>query len=378
MTEQKTIYFRNMDFLRFIAAFMIVVLHGYEAWCGWFGELGVLTNGTYHEFSWLGAKANQLLENLGFGVEIFFLMSGFLITYILLEEKKRNEKIHIWNFIIRRTLRIWPLYYLLVIASPFLVNMLGSEPAPNYLAQVFFLGNFEIISSKSWTYPFSHFWSICVEEHFYLAWPFVIQFVRKKWLLPTFFLLIFGSIFFRLYAYAWVPDAWYTLFAHTFSRIDAIVIGAIGAYYYSERPFQVVLPSMVKWVLVLLLITITCMEPMVLWDSPVMAGFKKYIYILLVVPLLLNLNFNPQALIRMPFKKVFSYLGKVSYGIYMYSNILLLVVIKGVISIGMVNPWLFFFLIIASSIVVPIISYELFEKPFLKLGKRFRMVETKR
>ena len=87
---QDKIYFEHLDVVRFIAAFMIIILHSYEAWCGWYGEVGILSGGTYKELTTQGKFFDQFIRNLGVGVDIFFLISGFLITYILIEEKKKN------------------------------------------------------------------------------------------------------------------------------------------------------------------------------------------------------------------------------------------------------------------------------------------------
>ena len=101
----------NLDLIRFVAALMIIFLHAYEAWVGWFGQVGLLSNGTFKTLSYSGTWIDQFIRNLGHGVDVFFLISGFLITYLLLEEKKAIGKISIWKFMVRRSLRIWPLYF---------------------------------------------------------------------------------------------------------------------------------------------------------------------------------------------------------------------------------------------------------------------------
>lgn len=376
--KQEKIYFEYLDVIRFIAAFMIIILHTYDAWTGWFGELGALTGGTHDELTTVGSYIDQFIENLGSGVDIFFLISGFLITYILLEEKKRFGKIHIGKFMVRRTLRIWPLYFLLIAIAPLLVSWVEVE-SPNYLANALFLGNFDGIRTGEWMYPFAHFWSICIEEHFYLVWPFIIYLVPQKHLLLTFSLVISLSIGFRLYTYATMEMPYYTLFLHTLSRIDVLVVGAFGAYFYSKKPFKFQLKRSVRILLILLLIVAMAIEPITLWDSLFMAGFKKFFYIGLLALLLLDYNFNPKFKHWLPKKSFIHYLGKVSYGIYMYGNIILLIVVKRImIDYESRNLWLFLLIVTALSILIPIVSYELFEKQILKLNKRFRVIRTER
>lgn len=277
---------------------------------------------------------------------------------------------------IRRSLRIWPLYFLIIALTPWLVWWVETSPAPNYTANLLFLGNFEIIQSESWTYPLSHFWSICVEEHFYLIWPFVILFVPKKHLLATFICILSFSIFFRLYAFAFMEHPWYTLFLHTFSRMDVLVIGAIGAYYYSEKPFQFNLTRSWRWFLIILFVLSLSLEPVVLWNNLFMAGFKKYFYITIIAILLLDYNFNDRAKRILPDNSPLHYLGKVSFGMYMFSNIILLIVVKKIMwAFEISNMWVFFFVTISLSVVIPILSYEFFEKHFLKISKRFRVLK---
>jgi peptidoglycan/LPS O-acetylase OafA/YrhL len=377
-TVSTKIHFQHLDIIRFLAAFMIVILHSYEAWCGWYGQVGALSGGTYTDLTAGGKLIDQLLRNLGLGVDIFFLISGFLITYILLEEKKKMGRVNILKFMIRRSLRIWPLYFLLIALTPFLITWVETAE-PNYWANILFISNFTTIIDEQWTYPFAHFWSICIEEHFYLVWPFIIAFIPQKRLLVTFITIILGSIVFRAYTSMSEDFPWYTLFLHTLSRIDVIVIGAIGAYFFSGKKFEFRLSLFQRMVLLLVLIGSLMIEESVLWNTVFLATFKKYFYMAIVSVLLLDFNFNTN--FRHVFKKgsFVHYLGKVSYGVYMYSNILLLIIIKKIMIYNDIkNMYVYFLLVFTLSILVPIISYELFEKHVLKLSKRFRVIETER
>ncbi len=378
-SKDNRVYFEHLDVVRFLAAFMILIYHAYLAWRGWFGELGILSNGTYKDLNYTGKIVNTFIDNFGIGVDVFFLISGFLITYILLEERKKFKKIEIGKFIIRRTLRIWPLYFALIIISPFLVGWLDSSPEPNYIANSLFLGNFDIIQTESWTFPFSHFWSICIEEHFYLIWPFIIAFIPRKKMLVSFISIIIVSILFRMYAYSYLEGNWYYIYLHTLSRMDVLVIGAFGALYYQNHSFEFKLNRWIRYLLYFILIYFMSNYKGAEWISVYSAGFKKYFEIGIIAVLLLDFNFNSKYKHYLPQKSWIHYLGKVSYGIYMFSNILILIIIKKIMwKYDIHNFWIFMCLNIGLSIGVSILSYELFEKQILKFNKYFRVIKTDR
>jgi peptidoglycan/LPS O-acetylase OafA/YrhL len=375
MNQSNRLYIPNLDLIRLIAAMMIIMLHAYEAWVGWFGQVGLLSNGTFKTLSSYGAWIDQFIRNLGHGVDVFFLISGFLITYLLLEEKKTNSRISIGKFLIRRSLRIWPLYFLVIAIGPVLVSWL-QEPTPNYTWNLFFIGNFDVIFSQKWLYPFSHLWSICIEEHFYLVWPFIIAWVPVKRLMTVFLTLIMLSIGFRMYAWAHFDQGWYYVFAHTLSRMDVLVIGAIGGYFHSLSPIKINLSRLQRLLVLCTLITVFCLEPIVQWDSLIMVGFKKYIYVGLTALLMLDYLFNPNFKRFLKPNSIFHYLGKVSYGIYMFGNLILLIIVKKImLKFGITDLWVFLGIVILLSTLVPIVSYELFERPFLKLSARFRVMK---
>ncbi|PLX13464.1 MAG: hypothetical protein C0598_03540 [Marinilabiliales bacterium] len=379
MTNKKErIYFENLDVIRFLAAFMIIIYHSYSSWVGWYGKIRITAVSPDGNFTTFGKFLDQLVRNLGIGVDIFFLLSGFLITYILLEEKKRTRKIRIDKFIIRRTLRIWPLYFLLIAIAPLLVDWVDSEP-PSYLMNALFLGNFNIIQTEKWLFPFSHFWTICVEEHFYLIWPFIIFLIPKKHLLPTFVFFILTSFGFRIYSAMTMVYPWFTIYLHTLSRLDVLVIGSIAAYFYSEKPIVFKIRPLFRILLLLLLIFSLSLEPVVLWQTAFSAAFKKYFYIGIISVLLLDYNFNPSFKHFLPNKSFIHYLGKVSYGIYMYGNIIVTIIMDKLIKEYEIRVgWIFFSIVISLSLIIPIISYELFEKPILKISKKFQVVKTRR
>ncbi len=378
MTKEKKIYFPYLDVVRFVAAFMIVIYHAYKAWRGWFGELGILSNGEHKELSSFGTYIHHILDNLAIGVDVFFILSGFLITYILIKEKEKMGKINIFKFMVRRSLRIWPLYFLLIAIAPFLVSWVESTP-PDYWYNILFINNFHTINTQEWTYPFAHFWSICIEEHFYLVWPFAIAFIPNKYLLRFFTAVILLSIGYRAYEAMTSEQYWYELYLHTFSRMDLLVLGAIGAYFYARKPFNIYLKSYLRYTIWAILLFTLSLESEVLWNGVLSAAFKKYLYISLITVLLLDYNFNPSFKHWLRPRSIFHYFGRISYGIYMYGNILILIIMKRIMmDYNITNLYMYMLIVTVLSLGVPIISYELFEKPILKFKKHFEIIKTQR
>ena len=180
-------------------------------------------------------KGLAVISNGGMGVSIFFVLSGFLITYLIISEIEVNGLLNIKSFYMRRFLRIWPLYYTVVIFSflvyPSLKIMLGINTplGSNFIYHLFFLSNFDVIQiaqncngldamSQNIT------WSVSVEEQFYLFWPLVFLFPKKIWVF-IFSSLAFLSITFRVLS----VDIDYVNYFHTFSVLIDLVIGGFFA-----------------------------------------------------------------------------------------------------------------------------------------------------
>ncbi len=135
------------------------------------------------------------------GLEYFFVLSSFLISFIILEEKEQTNGFNISNFLIRRTLRVWPLYFL-ILGIGFLLSVFAMylnvelSPLPEWPYLLFFLVNFYIISHGSeFLFFIAFLWSISVEEQFYIIWSFFMKFIHKYFVLFCFALVIVSLVF---------------------------------------------------------------------------------------------------------------------------------------------------------------------------------------
>ena len=399
LTEnKKPIHFVQLDALRFLAAFMVVLVHAFDAWSGWFGIPKKLASATNEkEWSSFGGIVHNFIHNFNFGVDLFFLISGFLITYLLIKEKSEKGKVNIPAFFMRRILRIWPLYFFIIGLCffwfvPWLLPdyaRLGNTP-PNvhYKSAALFYNNFHTITTKSWDFPFAHFWSICIEEHFYLVWPFLVALFPIKRLPVVLVTIILGSMIFREWAFYTIPESWFTLDLHTLSRIDALALGGLVAWGHYHKPFALRMPIVVRFLLLGILIWSMCVDDLSDFSTIFMVCWKRFLYLCLAGLLMMNFVFNPNSFFRWGPKHVFNYLGRCCFGIYLWGNILLQIIIYKIYCAPNkpITDWLthhigpgktFWLIVLGFSIVVPIISYELIEKPFMKLKNRFAVVRTR-
>ncbi|HWY12713.1 MAG TPA: acyltransferase, partial [Bacteroidia bacterium] len=307
-------YLDKIDVIRFVAAMMVVIYHAYADWINNWHYLKFMTNSADQQnLNALGRPINTFLMNGGYGVDIFFLISGFLITYLLLKEKQAsNGKIDVLKFYVRRSLRIWPLYFLIIVLSPFIIKWVGQTYNPNYIANIFFYNNFDTMQHHSWIFPLAHFWSLCIEEHFYVFWPLIICFVPNKQLMRTFMVLILISIIYRGYLITNVKEPWYPLFLSTFSRFDVLVIGAIAAYIHFMNPIKLTVSKTTRLVVYSAFMMAICYDNITSWDTFFAACFKKYFYISIVLFALLNFLFNEKPLFEFMNNKLFKYFGKIS------------------------------------------------------------------
>jgi peptidoglycan/LPS O-acetylase OafA/YrhL len=371
-SNSEKVFFPQLNILRFVSAFGIFIMHMTLAW-------------THYKTNTKGGRgaehvagyAGQFVGNMVIGVDVFFIISGFLITYLLLKEKESSGSINLKKFYIRRILRIWPLYFFLIALSPLVIWWTGI-PNSECLSSILFVENFQIIKEGMYHAPFGHLWSICVEEHFYLVWPLIIVFIPEKWFPVVLGLILIMSAGFIVYVMsANYERPLFTIYYHTLSRIDALVIGAFIAYYYQTKPFRVNMPFYISGIVYMVLIIALCITSAAFYNSPLQAILKRYFFMALLAFVVISYNFNNNALQRITNNRLLQYLGKISYGIYMYTTfIIIILMVKIVPLFHITNVYVFTLMAILPGLLIPMLSYELLEKPFLKLKNRFEIVKT--
>lgn len=370
--NNQRIYFRNLDILRFIAAYMIVLLHCFFGWKVRFGNPEFLTP-TLSPTSL--DKLELIMHNLSFGVDVFFIISGFLITYLLLVEKEKHGKVDAMKFYIRRAFRIWPLYFFMILLAPLLVYFFH-EQSPSYGLHFAFLGNFDLINNGTKSVATNHLWSICIEEHFYLFCPLLIAFIPMKKLPQVLLYIILACIIFRGYFLASTADYGMAFYVHTLSRIDVLALGGLFGYlfYHKKLHFNHSLPIrfVVYSTFILLFLNVNYVDS----GNFLIDTMKKYLYVIPCAYWMGNFLFNPNAVFPLQKPNLLLQFGKVSYGIYMFNPVVIFLLIQVFAKYNWQNYFLFLVLVHVSLALVTYLSYRFLEMPFLALKEKYAVIKS--
>jgi len=367
MGGKEKIFFPNLNGVRAIAAFVVVISHIEQ---------------TKQDFHYPMARSLHLLGMGHIGVSVFFSLSGFLITYLLLEEKKYFNKVDFKDFYLRRILRIWPLYFMVILIGFFIYP--GVVSAKPLLLSVFFLPN---IAFTLGLLPaiFDPIWSVGIEEQFYIFHPHFFRIKKNEHILYA--LILFIALFFGIIAFVKHLHSNNTALSNWFyfARYDDMMIGAVVAVIYfntKNQTFDFVFQKMFnavfnKYVQVFLLIAFVVFAVFSqIYTIPQADVVLASISALLIV----NLCETETSILSLDYKP-FQFTGRISYGIYLLHKFPLLLVVY------LVNKYLGTQSLILQNIVIYIatfvaatgvaaISYYGYERYFLLLKKRFQKVHN--
>lgn len=348
------VHFHTFDSLRFLSFLLVFLYH-----------CGIPESNFLHYFS----KAGRI------GVSFFFVLSGFLITYILLLEKLNNSnKVPLKQFFFRRVLRIWPLYYAMVlfaISTPFILAFLKIPYSdegyqPNWFFTVTFLENYVMMYEDRLpnVSPIQVIWSLCVEEHFYIIWGMIFYFINFKKIPKLIIISVLISIVSRIiYGKYSIPPL------DIFTNIQYFALGALPAYIFVFHKDLIgtieKIPALYKYgfaVFVLLFIIIITNYP-IDSDHPICSLVLAVLFSVLILSTLGEKN-----VFKISDSSVTAWLGKYTYGLYLIHPICFQFFNK----IGTkyeINWFIIVLLSLFSTITLSYLSYHIFEKQFLKLKK---------
>jgi peptidoglycan/LPS O-acetylase OafA/YrhL len=368
----KKVHFHSLDALRFFAFLKVYLLH-------------VPIQGDFPLFSLIKGGG-------GIGVSFFFVLSGFLITYLLVFEKIQRGHINLKTFFLRRSLRIWPLFYLLVILV-FLIpydvkqtiglHMVGGGYDLDWKYSFTFLENYKmlLLDNSPKTTPLPVFWSLCIEEHFYLIWMFSLSFLPVKHMLK----FLTGGILLAWVSRYLEPHIFtsdHILTNDVFTNLDYFACGGILGYFTAknyDKTSAVIqgIKPWIKWLYVLATVVIVIYQNDILPYEPDTLFFIFRSSVIAVLFALLIAIFIPKDSSIKIKSKMLSYLGVRSYGLYVYHIIFVHVVFQYFLDHDIaIDNWatlsIYVFITLGASILASALSFRYFESYFLRLREKWQ------
>lgn len=330
----------------------------------------------------------------GIGVTFFFVLSGFLITYLLSTEKKQRQRISPGSFFLRRSLRIWPLFFFWVVLAfalpPRLLEqagfyMTGGGYNPEWLYSFTFLENYKMLIEDNFpkTTPLPVFWSLCIEEHFYLLWMLVFYFIPLK-KIPLF---LAASVFLSWPARLIEPHLFPSQLIvnnDLFTNLDLFATGGLAGYFVAmdfDRVSSFInrVPLWVRYSVIIATLLAVLFQKQVFHYDPGSWWFiftptaQAVLFTLLICTLIAR-----NSPVRIGSRNPLSYLGRISYGLYVYHIVLIhaafrYCMVNDIVIDSTARLLLFIAITLGASIVVSAASYRWLESPFLRLRDRLEL-----
>ena len=325
-------------------------------------------------FSGSLAHGTRLLDGQ-FGVTVFFIISGFLITTLLLQEEAKNSTISLKNFYFKRVLRIFPVYFILLLVYAILqASGILHFSAVSWLTSLTYTKDFKWNSD----WETGHLWSLSIEEQFYMFWPLVFMYGKKHRARFAFAIALLSPIFRAIGAYHDYPGL--DQFS-IFQRCDAIMWGCIFAMYhdrilaYIQRKV-----AQAKWLLVAPFIFMLFLDLFTqvnhIYDLhlgfalvPLVGSLTGTLAsVTIATIIIISIHYQNNFWFRLLNTRLLNYIGVLSYSLYIWQQLFFSHKLGTLASIPL-NLLLIF---IAANV-----SYYVIEKPFLKLKDRLKPAKKK-
>ncbi|MBB6130571.1 acyltransferase family protein [Mucilaginibacter lappiensis] len=324
----------------------------------------------YHLHLFNGVITNYIF-NGRLGVGIFFVLSGFLITTLCLKEKELTNDISLSSFYVRRLLRIFPIAYLYLIVI-IILNVIYNLGIPRFqfVGAALYLMDFSYFRSHSFTQILSHYWSLAVEEQFYILFPFILKINRRLFLYSILFVVFALPVIYTIQeACPAINHGVLYYFTHFLIKFQCIAVGCLFALLAFSKAFDS------EWIMKTKILGNVLAIFLIFYLNFDDFYTVKTTYINLIISVLVgyliitNLLVNNDWIFRFLNTRVMSFIGILSYSIYIWHMLFASFDAKlpGIFSNIPYN--------IPGLIIVPLLSYFFFEKYFLNLKKRFSRVK---
>lgn len=362
----KRFYHPELDVLRFVAFLLVFVHHHFPA----------MPAGSHARLEDTFKVAVSSVATAGaFGVDVFFALSSYLITELLLREKTRTGSVDVKSFYIRRILRIWPLYFFFLALAVSLNGPLHQQVGWKALAAfLLFSGNWWMMLAGKSVSVINPLWSISVEEQFYLAWPLVVRNLSERGLLLASGGMLLISSVARVSIALLHPGSERYFWFNTLTRLDPIALGILLAVLLRGRSPELSAAARVVLFTASFSSLIAAANLLHTRAEPVsFAGVVLGYPIVAVssVGLVLSLLSSvPPRYARGPLV----YLGRISYGLYVFH--LLALKLADMIHERLRHPSASLIGFVLTALFAAL-SYQTLEKPFLRLKEKYSHVPSR-
>lgn len=363
-STSKNNYIPSLNGLRGLSIIMVIIDH-VSGWC----------------FK-ADPEKNWFLVNGVLGVHVFFVISGFLITKLLLEEEELRGTVSLKSFYIRRSLRIFPAFYFLLFCY-FIMQCFGviHMCLTSWITSITYTKYFPIPNGSD--FISSHFWSLSVEEHFYLLWPLVFKYLKQYRKIVAWVVIVIVT-FLR---YIYTIKQYDLLSQHGFFQsIDVLMVGCIFAMY--EIPIFVFLDKLMSinrlfiYLPIVLFILLRFANELVinqisisglflLRQVPIVLHFNPFLVfgiygiggsIIIALIVVMASRYSNNLWYKLLNTSVLGYIGLISYSLYLWQQCFVTDELKFFSRF----PFNIFFMLIVASF-----SYRFIEKPFLRMKSKF-------
>lgn len=368
-------FFENLDGLRTFCFLAVFFHHSFVT-----NEVSIYSTWYYK------LVKNFLVANGNLGVNCFFVLSGFLITYLLLEELDHFGSLSLRAFYVRRFLRIWPLFYLCVafgfLVFPLLKTAAGQIPneTADWRMYLVYLNNFDLLySGLPDCSSLTVLWSVAIEEQFYLVWPVLLILLPRRFYTAGLLAILVGSFLFRL-------RYWHSadhLDLHTLSCISDMTVGGLLAHLVRSGDSlkrRIEEAPRGFWIIVYVVGILAALFRQLLFEwHPLAWATDRLFFSLLFGTVILEQTYAKNSFYKMNRFRTMSKLGKYTYGLYclhmigiLCSAVLLqkLGLNKHSFQVLLLEP----VLALGLSLLFAYASYQYYEKPFLRLKSKFAKV----
>ncbi len=357
-------YYPQLNALRGIGVISVFLYHSYKPQFG---------TGFFMEF------ASFCYENIYLSMDMFFALSAFIITHLANIEIEKNGNFSFKNFMVRRVLRIWPIYFIILFLSYVVIKNLANyygipinlPPSSWY---ILFVSNFYL---EGHVFFLRQLWTISVEEQFYIIWGICLLFFNKKlkFIIITFSLI---GIIFSFYGAYGSNNFYY----HSLTYLFDMMCGAYFAYLIQNKSIfikYISTCSQLKSSLLYLFLPLFFLSYYFLnqrlsgVSNNILDLIMRLIFIIHHCMIFVDQMFNKNSIFNLSRRKFLIYVGKIAYGVYCFHGLVLTIGFLCISKFDInINPLISALIMFGVTLLVGSVSYKYVEKPILNLKSKLQ------